>query len=36
MAHKEKEKNPRKETYEKPDLKKEGALKDITTSKMSL
>jgi len=32
MAHKEKEKKLRKETYEKPELKKEGKLRTITTS----
>ena len=32
MKSTEKEKQPRKETYAKPELQKEGSLKDITAS----
>jgi len=33
MAHKEKEKKLQKDTYEKPELKKEGSLRNITAER---
>jgi len=35
MAQKEKEKKLQKETYEKPNLEKEGTLRDITAAPVS-